>query len=372
MKKYVDKYFLRANEILKSEGMNPWVNMQVFVRKGPGQVAGVNEAINLIRDNSNLENVGGRIYAKKENSLYEPIETVMNIIVPIQEIVELETVYLGVLTTATSRLNEGMDLDFNKIGKQMRDVVELAGDRPVLYFGARHWHYNYDSALSNLAFENGCKFVATDNGASQVGKEGSGTIPHALENVFAYYYGLEKGVVESTKAFDRVIDANIPRVALVDYNNREIKDSIVTAESLEGRLTSVRVDTCGENLSEGGVQGSKKYWEGNGVTVEGVYALRRALNGAGHENVGITLSSGFSNPEKVKAFNDGEKKYGVKLYDAIGAGFLDGPRTFTADIIAVGETAEEVDFYSNEIQSKNILHKVGRPPRLNKNLERVL
>ncbi len=96
----------------------------------------------------------------------------------------------------------------------------------------------------------------------------------------------------------------------------------------------------------------KKYWEGNGVTVEGVYALRRALNGAGHENVGITLSSGFSNPEKVKAFNDGEKKYGVKLYDAIGAGFLDGPRTFTADIIAVGETAEEVDFYSNEIQSK--------------------
>ena len=38
------------------------------------------------------------------------------------------------------------------------------------------------------AFENGCKFVATDNGAAQVGKKGSGTIPHALENIYAYYY----------------------------------------------------------------------------------------------------------------------------------------------------------------------------------------
>jgi nicotinate phosphoribosyltransferase len=372
MRKYTDKYFLRANEILKTEKMNPWVNMQVFVRRGPGKVSGVNEAIDLITQNSNLEKVGGRIYVKKENALYVPKETIMNILVPIQEIMELETVYLGVLTAATSRLNDGMDLDFNKIGKQMRQVVELAGDRPVLYFGARHWHYDYDSALANLAFENGCKFVATDNGAAQVGKKGSGTIPHALENIYAYYYEFNNAVIESTKAFDRHIDPSIPRVALVDYANREIEDSIRTAESLEGKLNSVRVDTCGENLAEGGIDGNKKYWEGTGVSVEGVYALRKALDNAGYNQVGITLSSGFSNPEKVKVFNDGEKKHEIKLYDAIGAGFLDGPRTFTSDVIAVGESVEEVDFYSNEVQKKNIIHKVGRPPRLNKSLERII
>ena len=66
MQKYTDKYFLRANEILKAEEMNPWVNMQVFVRKGPGRVAGVNEAIDLIAANSNIEQVGGRIYAKSD------------------------------------------------------------------------------------------------------------------------------------------------------------------------------------------------------------------------------------------------------------------------------------------------------------------
>ena len=70
MKKFTDKYFLRANEILKKEGLNPWVNMQVFVRKGPGKIAGIDEAVNLIIENSNIREVGGRIYAKKDGSNY--------------------------------------------------------------------------------------------------------------------------------------------------------------------------------------------------------------------------------------------------------------------------------------------------------------
>ena len=372
MKEYTDKYFLRSNEILKAKGMNPWVNMQVFVRRGPGKVFGIDEAIEIVKENGNILESGGKIYAKDEGDCYAPKETVMNIIAPIQDIIELETVYLGVLTTATSRYNDGMELDFNKIGDQMRDVVKVAGDRPVLYFGARHWHWSHDSALANLAYENGCRYVATDNGAKQKGESGVGTTPHALENIFAYYYGYENAVKESIKAFDKVIDSSVPRVALVDYANKEITDSIETARALEGRLSSVRVDTCGENIAEGGVSGTKKYWEDRGVTVEGVYALRKALDDGGYNDVGITLSSGFSNPAKVQAFNDGEKKYGVKLYDAIGAGFLDGPRTFTADVIAVGESLEEVDFYSGKVKDKNIIHKVGRPPRLNKNLERRL
>lgn len=372
MKEYTDKYFLRSNEILKAEGMNPWVNMQVFVRRGPGNVAGVDEAIDLIMDNSNLENVGGRIYAKKELDAYSPNETVMNIVAPIQEIMELETIYLGALTAATTRFNDKKDLDLNAIGSQMREVVDLVGDRGVLYFGARHWHYSYDSALANLAFENGVKSVATDNGAKLVGAKGVGTIPHALENIFAYYHGVENAVLESTKAFDRNIDVSVPRIALVDYVNREITDSLATVEGLEGKLFGVRVDTCGENLAEGGAIGGRRYWEGNGVTVEGVYSLRRALDDSNNEDVNIILSSGFSNPEKVRAFNDAEKKYGVKLYDSIGAGFLDGPRTFTADVIAVGESREEVDLYSGNVSDENIVHKVGRPPKLNKFLTRRL
>jgi len=106
MQKYTDKYFLRSNEIIKAEGINPWVNMQVFVRKGPGKISGIEEAVDLIMQNSNLGNIGGRIYAKNENETYTPKDTIMNIVAPIQEIMELETIYLGVLTTATTRLND--------------------------------------------------------------------------------------------------------------------------------------------------------------------------------------------------------------------------------------------------------------------------
>lgn len=245
MKKYTDKYFLRSNQILKAENMNPWVNMQVFVRKGPGKVAGIEEAIELIMENSNLAKVGGRIYAKEEGSLYNPKETVMNIVAPIQEIVELETLYLGVLTTGTTRLNDNRDLDFNKIGEQMRNVKELVGDRIFLYFGARHWHWTYDQALANLAFENGCSEVATDNGAEPRGKLGVGTIPHVLENVFAQKYGLQNAVKEATLAFDRTINPLIPRIALPDYANLEITNTLETAMALEGRLYGARFDTCG-------------------------------------------------------------------------------------------------------------------------------
>lgn len=373
MRKYADKYFLRANQILKAEGMNPWVNMQVFVRKGPGKIAGLNEAFDIVTANSNIGEVGGRIYSKKDGQGYESRETVMNIIVPVQEIMELETAYLGVIAAGTTLENGGKGIDSKNITEKVSKVVELAGYRPVHYFGARHWHYNMDAEISKAAFDGGAVACSTDAGAETVGKVGGGTIPHALENIFAYYYGAQNAVVKSTQAFDKVIDPIVPRIALIDYANKEVTDANATARALNGKLAAVRVDTCGENLAELAVDGTKKYWQGNGVTVTAVGNLRRAMNNHPYaKNAGIVLSSGFGNVEKVKAFNKGETFYGMKLYDAIGAGFLDNVRCSTADIVAVGETADDVDPYQGNVQQRNIVHKVGRPPRHNATLERLL
>ena len=379
MKKFADKYFLRANEILKAEGLNPWVNMQVFVRKGPGRIAGIDEAVDIIIQNSDIEKVRGRIYAKRENGLYAPKETVMNIIAPVQEIMELETVYVGVITSATTLENDKRDIDLDEIRRNVEQVVELAGERPVFYFGARHWHYNMDRVISKAAFAGGVRECSTDEGAEAAGKKGVGTIPHALENVYAYYYGKELAVALSTKAFDRYMDRGIPRVALVDYANREITDTVSTIgilkanRSYETSLDAVRVDTCGENIAEGGIAyDGRDYWTGTGVTVAAVAGLRKAIDRTGN-NVGIMLSSGFSNPDKVKSFNEGENYFRTKLYDGIGAGFFDNARCGTADIIAVGESIQEVDFYADSgIPERNIVHKVGRPPQLSRSLDRIL
>lgn len=381
MQKFADKYFLRSNEVLAKEGLNPWVNMQVFVRNGPGKAAGIDEAVELITQNSDIQAVGGRIYAKREGSAYQPKETLMNIIAPVQEIMELETVYLGVIAAAMTRQNDKHDIDIADIQRTVEQVVELAGERPVMYFGARHWHYDMDKAISEAAFKGGAKDCSTDNGAEAFGKKGMGTIPHALENIFAYYNGMNSAVAMATDAFDRHMDKAIPRIALVDYANREIADTVATmnlmgetnGELLRTRLDGVRVDTCGENVAEGGApDNGRKYWAGKGVTVFGAAALRKALDSIPTEKrLSIVLSSGFSNPDKVRAFNQGEAEFGMRLYDAIGAGFLDNVRCATADIVAVGETADQVDFYSGVVRQENIIHKIGRPPQANQYLERL-
>lgn len=379
---YSDKYFLRTHEILEKEGLNPWVRAQVFIRKGPGEVAGIEESLAIIDRYTDLKKNGGKVYALPEGATYGPKETVMVVEGRIQDIIALETLYLGAITAATTRANDHVErVDTTKARENMRRVVDLAGDRPVSYFGARHWTFREDAAIAFAAYQGGATSCSTDAGAATFGQVGQGTIPHALENIYAWTAGKDKAVVEATRAFDRVIDPKVPRIALIDYNNKELDDSVAVADALNGRLAAVRVDTCGENVAQGALVSATcreadawkaagvphpaddapeaRFWYGTGVTVTGVYALRKALDQFGHNNVKIILTSGFGDPEKVKAFVDAEKLLGVRLFDALGVGGIFKPcRMATMDIVAVGETAETLTPIS----------KVGRPynpnPRL--------
>jgi len=335
---------------------------------------------------SELKAHGGKVFALPERAQYRPKETLMVIEGPMQDIIARETLYLGALSAATTRLNDHVrKVDLAAAEENMRKVVELAGGRPVSYFGARHWSYTEDPAIAYAAYKGGATSCSTDAGAATFGQVGQGTIPHALENIYAWKHGKENAVVEATLAFDRVIDPEVPRIALIDYNNRELDDSVAVADALEGRLYAVRVDTCGENVAQGALisprceeaeawkaQGislpsedspEARFWYGTGVTVTGVYALRRALDQFGHKDVKIILTSGFGDPAKVQAFVDAEKKLGVKLFDALGVGGIYKPcRMATMDIVAVGETEDTMTPIS----------KVGRPYNPNPRLTRML
>lgn len=383
---FSDKYFLRTHEILNAEGLNPFVRAQVFIRKGPGEVAGVEESLAMLEKFTNLKGLNGRVYALPEGATYRPRETLMVIEGPIQEIIALETLYLGALSAATTRANDHVErVDTAAAEENMRKIVELLGGRPVSYFGARHWSYQEDAAIALAAHRGGATSCSTDAGAETFGQVGQGTIPHALENIYAWKLGKERAVVEATLAFDRVIAPEVPRIALIDYNNRELDDSVAVADALQGRLYAVRVDTCGENVAQGALISARceeadawraqgvtlpaedapeaRFWYGTGVTVTGVYALRRALDQFGHKDVKIILTSGFGDPAKVKAFVDAEKTLGVKLFDALGVGGIFKPcRMATMDIVAVGDTEE----------SMTPISKVGRPYNPNPRLERML
>ena len=387
--KYTDKYFLRAYEILQKENLNPFVRAQIFVRKGPGILAGMDEMISFICSNSDLEKNGGRIYALSDGESYGPLETILLIEAPILDIIRLETVYLGIISSSLAIFNDNRKLDFENIEKRMKSVVSAAGNRPVTYFGARHWSYKNDADISKAAISGGAVGAATDIGASCISKEGSGTIPHALENIFAWKCGKENAVKEATIAFDRHMNENIVRVALIDYNNREIDDALQTVKSVPS-LAAVRIDTCGENVGQGALsmmdfdgkseneinqmlsaffektvsvpKEYEKYWFGTGVSISGVYAVRKALNENGFEKIQIMLSSGFGDVNKIEAFTKAEAMLDMKLFDSLGVGGIYESRDATMDIVAVGES----------IDTLIPMAKVGRVYRPNPRLKRII
>jgi nicotinate phosphoribosyltransferase len=359
-KPYQDKYFLRAKEILQAEGINPWVRAQVMIRKGPGNAYGIDEALAILDKYSNLVEHGGRVYALKEGAKYEPKDTVMLIEAPIQDIIDLETMYLGVIAAETTKANDKRGIDLNKVKENTAKVYEAAKHRMVSYFGARHWRYDEDPAITFAAFHGGARSASTDAGAATFGAFGMGTTPHVLENIMAWKYGYENAVVETMKAFDKNMHQDIARVILCDYRNKEITDALRTAQALEGRLNGVRIDTCGENVGEGALEFNdpkalealtgktidvpkedEKYWFGHGVTVSGVYAMRKALDKNDFKYVNLVLSSGFANPQKVAAFARAEDLLGVKLFDSLGVGQVFESRASKMDIVAVGETPQK-------------------------------
>ncbi|MCB0328271.1 MAG: hypothetical protein KDD70_01370 [Bdellovibrionales bacterium] len=383
---YTDKYFLRTAQILEAEGLNPTVRAQVFIRKGPGEVAGVAEALESIQKYApDFEANGGKIYALQDGTTYQSKDTQMLLEGPLQDIVALETIYLGILSKATTSRNDGIDsVDLGAVTERMKKIVELANGRPVSYFGARHWDLREDAAIARAAFEGGANSCSTDIGAATFGSQGVGTIPHVLENAMATLYGKDRAVLEATLAFDRHIDPSVPRIALIDYNNKEISDSLAVAVALGEKLYGVRVDTPGENVAEGALktlsdqeadawraQGipvpsedspDAKYWAGTGVTISGVYALRKALDEAGHRDTKIILTSGFGNPEKVAAFVRAEEALGITLFDGLGVGGLYPSRAATMDVVGV----------QDELGQWSALSKVGRSYRPNENLRLVL
>jgi len=364
---YIDKYFLRAKTILEKEKLNPVVKAQVFIRKGNCKVYGMNEAIAIIKKYTDWNLVS--INALQEGSYFENGECLMTIKAPIQEIIALETMYLGVLSAETTLRSKASTMygeehiDLPQIRKNMKTIVDLVSPRPVSYFGARHWRYDRDFEISQWCKAGGAKNCSTDEGAKAWGKdcEGIGTIPHALETIYHWKYGIENAVFMATTGFgklrtdkwERKINDNTPIIALVDYANREILDSLRIAHYVDG----IRIDTCGENYMQGLMNFEKGYCSGRGVSIQGVYLVRKLLNDSGYEDVKIILSSGFGNPEKVKAFLEGEEILEIKLFDGLGVGGVFESRMATMDII--------------EVEGKEI-HKVGRLPKDDNRLVKVM
>jgi nicotinate phosphoribosyltransferase len=305
---YSDAYFNFTRELLKERGDHPRVTMQVF-QKRRSVLGGIDEAIAVLKlcsdDWDALD-----VHALHEGDEIEPMETVMTIEGDYSLFCHLETVYLGCLARRTL------------IMRNVREVVDAAHGKPILFFPARHDHWLVQTGDGWAAHVAGAIGVSTDAQASWWGGVGVGTVPHGL---IAAYGG---DTVAAAGAFAERFANEMNVTVLVDFENDSVRTALEVADALGDRLWGVRLDTS-ERMVDRALWHDMGEFKPTGVNVVLVERVRRALDEAGHERVRIVASGGFD-AAKIREF----ERVGAPV-DAYGVGssLVRGENDFTADVV---------------------------------------
>lgn len=221
-----DIYFRRTRKILEAKGKCDTMVRAEFhsysLPKGYewAVFAGLEEALAI------LEGRNVDVYAMREGTIFLPREPLMVIEGPYCEFVELETAILGVLRHETS------------IATKAARIRLAAGDKTVLFFGLRSLHPALAPMADRAAYIGGLDGVSGTEAEEYLGLRPQGTMPHALVIVFGDPH-------EAWKAFDEVVEEDVPRIMLVDTFFDERYEALEAAKLLGKRLYGVRLDTPG-------------------------------------------------------------------------------------------------------------------------------
>lgn len=330
-------YFLKTAEIAKKTLPNNRVTMQFF-QKSDAVLCGTDEAIALINefaiDRDELE-----VYSLKDGDKIKPYETVLTITGPYQNFGFLEGIIDGILARRTS------------VATNVYNVVKAARSggeqKPVIFMGDRDDHFTQQAGDGYAAYIGGSTAQATHAMNEWWGKKGMGTMPHALIQMF-------KGdVVAAAKAYLETYPED-DLIALVDFNNDVITDSLKLAREFKETLKGVRVDTSGTMVDQHFCRHPEAMgdFDPRGCNPELIKALRKALDEEGYQHVQIVVSGGF-NEERIRQFEA-----------------LDVP----VDLYGVGRSLLEINVHftgDNVILNGEEVAKSGRKYRPNPKMEKV-
>ncbi len=380
------------------------VEMQWFTRRRPFTlVAGVDKALAMLRHCTGYFGDDDTFIETYDRLEVEAVEDGVTVhydgdpmrVPPVirvrgryRDFAMLETPTLGALTR-TSR-----------IATNVYEVLVAAGGKPVLFFPARFdAHeiqaadgYAYDIAVRRYAKDTGREvgsFVSTDAQGDWWGGAGGGTVAHAA---IVTFFG---DTAELMLAFAETQPPEVPRIALVDFHNDSVGDSLAVLEAMferyrrcidQGerakadryRLYGVRLDTSGSlrDVSTPVVGDPAREL---GVTPELARIVRAALDGAYEgwdmpdawrgrardycRSVKIVATGGFG-PRRIELFE--RQKVPVDIY-GVGSWLLSSctrcgtNNDFTADVVRVKADGEWIP-----------MAKVGRAPGENPDLKPVV
>jgi nicotinate phosphoribosyltransferase len=264
-----DIYFLRTEEILKKEGRNPLVTMEVTATslpRGWAIFSGLQDLLTL------LEGLPLSVHAMPEGSIFYTNEPVVRIQGRYLDIGRYETSILGFLCHASG------------VATATAHVVLAAEGKPVYSFGSRRQHPAIAGMIERSAWIGGVAGVS--NLAAPEGISVVGTMPHSF--IICY-----TSVEEAFRAFDRHAPKDVPRIMLCDTHCDEKREALTAARV---GAVAVRLDTPGSRRGDLRAILEEVRWE---------------LDVAGYEEVEIFLSGGLTR-EDVARYCD--------LVDAFGVG----------------------------------------------------
>lgn len=273
-----DAYFERTRTTLEHAGKNPHVVAEVTADQFP---TGEFELLGGVKDAAHLlEGLPIDVDAMREGRLFDG-GPVMRIEGDYLDFARYETSLLGFLSHASGCATAALD------------VRRAAPDSQVLSFGARHVHPSIAAMIERAALVAGLDGISHVAGGEVIGHEASGTMPHAL--LIAFGRGHQE---DAWRAFDEAVDADVPRVALVDTYSDEKDEAIRVAETLGDRLDSVRLDTTGSR-------------RGNFRHI--IEEVRWELDLREHDDAGIFVSGGLG-PNDLRDLRDVVEGFGVGGY----------------------------------------------------------
>ncbi|MDF2557106.1 MAG: Quinolinate phosphoribosyl transferase [Bacillales bacterium] len=272
-------YFLKTRDIVEEFCPENIVTMQFF-QKEHAVLCGTDEVIALIQ--SFAENPSSlQVHSLKDGDQIAPYETVLTIRGPYQNFGFLEGLIDGILARRTS------------VATNVYNVVKAAKasgkQKQVIFMGDRDDHFQQQAGDGYAAYIGGATAQATHAMNEWWGKEGIGTMPHALIQIF------NGDVVKACHAYHKKFP-NDGLVALVDYNNDVIVDSLKVAREFGNKLHGVRLDTSRTMIDQYFLRNPQILgaFDPRGVCAELVIALRKALDSEGFQHVQICATGGFT------------------------------------------------------------------------------
>ncbi|KAA3660572.1 MAG: nicotinate phosphoribosyltransferase [Chloroflexi bacterium] len=420
---YSDKYFANILAMLKGVSTNAGyqgsyardvgmdvtglnvgdleIEMQFFTRRsGRTVIVGVDKALSMLRHCTGYFDDTGEWVSTWQNLTVEAVhdgdvteyhgnplrvQPVIKVQGRYRDFALLETPMLGILSRSS------------RIATNVFNVLRSAKGKQVLFFPARFdLHevqaadgYAYDIAIDRFNLDYGehlRSFVSTDAQGDWWGGAAGGTIAHAAIACFL------SDTAETMLAFAEYVPPEISRIALVDFNNDSVTDSLRVMRAMfdkyaplveAGRedeaqkyvLFGVRLDTSG-TLRDVTIPPLGDPKLDLGVTPRLVFHVRQELDKAWQawdlppqriglaqaycRDVRIVATGGFG-PDKINRFE--RLSVPVDIYGVGSSLLLNDKETntdFTADVVRV-----RIDGAWKEMA------KVGRAPASNSELKSV-